>query len=97
MSKGCLFIGGVKDGQRIRIEHDRDYVTFPVILSDPRFLRIDEIPSATVNYRLEEYHTMDLCGDNERFVVYVLKDMTGSDVMKALIENYRPNLEERES
>jgi hypothetical protein len=80
MKENYLFIGGPYNGEWARTDGS-EYIHRPVLKS------INDEYSQRCDY--VEYFKMRLSGESKIFEVYVLNGLDGSDVMRALISNYR--------
>lgn len=79
LADSVLFVGGSLDGKRILIpENLRYYLHQPTVGSRDR----------------ETYERSLLQGGGERFSVMKLEGMTDADLMRSLIENYSPNIQD---
>lgn len=87
-----LCIGGCKDGQQVEIATANPYVRFaiPQPLSVPDYSEDSTEDSTTMNvdtYRRESIHTIDA-----RFEFLVHEDVSMEDMIRLLIQNYRPRI-----
>lgn len=80
-----LFIGGGNDGDRIGVPDDRNIVTMP------RAGMVNDCLS--VEYSHETYHRVAIKGHKNLFDVFMLEGLGGDDVMRLLIQHYRPQVE----
>lgn len=80
MSKAYLCIGGPKDGELIATNGEiYQYAVETEGTADPD-------PTHVV-YRLSKF-----AGETEVFQVYALNHMTGDDILRQMISNYRPKV-----
>ena len=73
----CVFIGGTKDGQRIRIPSDRTSVAF-MVWSETRHWQ-------------EIYHSQRIAGSHTSFRVFAVSNMNGDDIIEKLLMAYVRN------
>ena len=84
-----LFVGGQADGEWHQVDVRQSvYVIpvrnpLPVIRLSRRSERIELMHTVT-------YHRMQLSGESERFTVMVPNEVQANDLLRRLLENYRP-------
>jgi hypothetical protein len=79
-----ILIGGINDGKRIDISPEK--IVMPIYPT----LRIDERIPETFEFTTESYKLERLRGKDGFFHVYLEENLDGNDLMRKLIEGYRP-------
>ena len=85
-----LFIGGIKDGQRLAIPEDRCYVLIPRRVRQAISETIDcEQPKPIESQSYKRFGIPFL-----NIQVFALAGMGMPEIMQSLVEHYRPNVED---
>jgi hypothetical protein len=77
-----LFIGGPADGERKAVRPARPWVE--LVGLDSSWPHHETV---VVRHR---YERSTVAGHSERFTVYAYEGLTGDDIMRRLIDHYRP-------
>lgn len=85
MNSEYLFIGGERDGERLRVPPDRRSVELEMRQDRPK----GKAMRARHPVPTELYDRMRFTGETEAYDVFVLRGLNGNVVMRALIECYK--------